>query len=232
MKVCLRVVLSAALYLAVTSLAFGADDGFLFIVNGVPGRAITAYHDPSLPVDVLLNNTVCALRGADFGNVYGPLALPAGQYDIKISLANVFVPCSNPALSETSITVQAGRNTTAITALDQTGKPTLLTFSNNLSAVAANNSRIILSNAADAPQLQFTFQAGSQKYTYDVNPGQKVVATIPAGAYDVAVEANGTVLVPSQPLPLPSMSAVLVYSVGSASNNSVVLVTKTIRDVF
>jgi len=232
MKSSMRVVLSfAALYFALSSLAF-AGDGYLFVANGIPGRAVSRFRDPNLPIDVLVNGDLCVFRDLDFANINGPLALPAGQYDVKISSANAFVPCSNTAIAEGSITIEAGQNLTAISALDQNGKPTLLTFTNNLTPVAANDARVILANAADAPQLQFTFQAGSQKYMYNVNPGQKMVATIPAGAYDIEVEANGTVVVPSQPLPLPSLSAVLVYSVGSASNNSVVLITKTIKDVF
>jgi len=234
MKIHMRVVLSLfALYLSVGTLAFAADDAYLYIVHGIPGRDISASLDPSFPIDILLNDDVCVERGTTFGVVVGPLTLPAGQSDIKISPANSFVPCSNSPLVETNVALKAGDDVSAIAALDDKGHPTILTFVNDFKSVAENNARIALTNAADAPELQIILElvGGRQKYTYNVNPGKTVVATLPSDPYNIEVESNGTVLVPLQPLTLPSLSTTLVYAVGTASNGSVTLVTKTVKDV-
>jgi len=234
MKVCTRVVLSLTVVcLALSTLTFAADDAYLFIVHGIPGRDVAASLDPTLPVDVLLNDDVCAERGITFGTTVGPLALPPGQYDLKISPANVFVPCGNEPLAETNVAAEAGRNVTAIAALDGNGKPTVLTFANDFTSVAENQSRIVLSNTADAPEVQITLQVvnGNEKYTYNVSRGKKVVATLPANAYTIQVAANGTVAIPAEPLTLPSVSATLIYTVGRSSNGSLQLVTKTVKDV-
>jgi hypothetical protein len=221
------------LCLALSTLMFAAEDAHLYIVHGIPGRDVGASVDPSLPVDVLLNDDVCVERGTTFGIVSGPLSVPAGQYDLKISPANSLLPCSNPALIDSSVAVKSGESVSAIAALDEKGHPTVLTFVNNFAPVAEGKARIILTNAGDAPVLQVTLQSitSKQKFTYTVNPGGKTVATLPADNYDIEVESNGTVLVPLQPLTLPSLSATLVYAVGSASNGALGLVTKTVKNV-
>ena len=234
MKVRTRVVSSlAVLCLALSPLTFAADDAYLYIVHGIPGRDIASSLDPTLPVDVLLNDDLCIERGTTFGVAVGPLALAAGQYDLKISAANLFVPCSNSPIVETNVSLKAGENVTAAAALDEKGRPTVLTFVNDFSKVAESKARIVLTNAADAPVLQVILQVinSDQKYTYNVNPGKKVVATVPADAYTIEVEANGTVLIPAQPLTLPSVSATLVYAVGRAGNGSLALVIRMVRDV-
>ena len=234
MKFGMRVVCSlAALYLALSTLAFAGDDAHLYIVHGIPGRDVSASLDPTLPVDVLLNDDVCSERGITFGAVVGPLTLPPGQYDVKISPANPFVPCSNSALVESDVALKAGENVSAVAALDAKGQPAILTFGNNFSSVTEGDARIILSNAADAPVLQVILEVvgSNQKFTYNVNPGKTVVAVLPANPYTIEVESNGSVLIPLQPLTLPSLSATLVYATGTASNGSLTLVTKTVKDV-
>ncbi len=234
MKFSMRVVFSlTALYLALSALAFAGDDAHLYIVHGIPGRDVSASLDPTLPVDVLLNDDVCTERGIAFGAVVGPLTLPPGQYNLKISPANPFVPCSNSPLVDSNVTLKAGQNLSAVAALDDKGQPTVFTFENNLASVAEGRARIILTNAADAPVLQVILEVvgSNQKYTYNVSPGKTIVATLPADPYTIQVESNGTILIPFQPLTLPSVSAILIYTTGLASNGSLTLVTKTVKDV-
>ena len=82
--------------------------------------------------------------------------------------------------------------------------------------------------------LQVTLQSVTtkQKFIYIVNSGGRPVAALPADVYSIEVESNGTVLVPPQILNLPSLCATLIYAVGSASNGSLGLLTKTVKDVF
>src|SRR5271165_2881293 len=100
------------LCLALCAAGFAASDASLYVVHGIPGRDVAATLNPSLPVDVLLNDDVCYFKGLIFGSSSGPLTLPAGNYDIKISSANSLAPCTNPVLAETSAVLSPGSATT------------------------------------------------------------------------------------------------------------------------
>jgi hypothetical protein len=76
---------SIVLCLVFSTLTFAADDAYLYIVHGLPGRDVAASFDPTLPADVLLNDDVCGERGTTFGAVIGPLALPPGQYNLRLA---------------------------------------------------------------------------------------------------------------------------------------------------
>jgi hypothetical protein len=233
MKVRTRVVSLTVLCFALSALTFATDNSHLFIVHGIPGRDVAAHLDPTLPLDVLLNNDLCIERGITFGAMLGPLALAPGEYNLKVSQADLLVPCSGSPIAETNVSIVEDQNVSAVFALDEKGQPAIFSFANDLASVTQNNARIILTNTANAPELQITLQVvnSQQKYTYNVNPGKQVIASVPAGAYTIEVQANSTVLVPAQPLTLPSLSVNVVYAVGSASNGSLGLVTKTVKDV-
>jgi hypothetical protein len=235
MKVRTQAVLSlVVLCLAFSSQLFAADDAYLFIVHGIPGRDIAANIEPTLPVDVLINDDLCTERGLTFGSMVGPLRVPAGDYNIKVLQADLLVPCSGESIAEANITLKEGQNMTAVATLDEKGQPTVSTYLDDFSTVASGDARVILTNSADSPEVQVILQVvnSQQKYTYNVNPGKEVVATVPANAYTIEVESeSGTVLIPPQPLTLFPVSATLVYSTGEASNGSLALVTRTVKDV-
>jgi hypothetical protein len=234
MRIRIGAVLSlTALCLALSPLSFAAGDAYIYFVHGIPGRDVATNLDPNFPVDVLLNDDLCIERQITFGAIIGPLALPAGAYDVKVSPANLFVPCSNTPIAETTVTLKADEDVTVLTALNTKGQPAILNLANNLSEISADQARIVLTNAADAPALQVTVQLvnSSQQYNYTVNPGQKVLASLPAGDYTIEVQANSTVLVPAEPVVLASLSDNLIYAVGESSNGSVMLIIKTVRNV-
>jgi hypothetical protein len=234
MRIRIGAVLSlTALCLALSPLSFAAGDAYIYFVHGIPGRDVAANLDPNFPVDVLLNDDLCIERQITFGAIIGPLALPAGAYDVKVSPANLFVPCSNAPVVQSTVTLKADEDVTVLTALDVKGQPAILDLPNNLSDISAGQARIVLTNAADAPAIQVTVELvnSSQQYNYTVNPGKNVVASLSAGSYTIQVQAGSSILVPAQPLFLPSLSDSLIYAVGEASNGSVMLITKTIRNV-
>jgi hypothetical protein len=68
-------------------------------------------------------------------------------------------------------------------------------------------------------------------YTYTVQPGALLDVTLPADTYTAEVNQGTTTLVPSTTVVLSSQSAALLYAIGEVSNNTVSLVTKTIKDV-
>ena len=83
----------AALFLLMSAPSFAADNTYLYIVHGIPSRDVAAILNPVWPVDISLSGE-CYVRGLAFGNTSGPLTIPAGRVEVKVSFANSPLPCS------------------------------------------------------------------------------------------------------------------------------------------
>jgi hypothetical protein len=223
----------ALLCAAMSTAALASDNAYLYLVQGIPGLDYSPTTDPQFPVDVLLNDEVCYVHGLAFGTIDGPLTFAPGTYDVKISVANSLAPCSNSPIVDGSVSLVGGKNVSAVLALDSTGAPTLLTLGNNFTEVTANNARILFALAADAPASQVVFENTStlKTYTYTANPSQLLDENLPAANYTVTVTAGTTTLVPSTGIALSSQSVTMLFALGEASNNTVTLETKTIKNV-
>jgi hypothetical protein len=234
MKNRIRLVLGLAiLCAAMSTAALASDNAYLYLVHGVPGRDHAAGTDPEFPVDVLINDEVCYLRGLTFGSIQGPLTLVPGTYDIKISVANALAPCSNSPIVDSMVTLESGKNVSAVFTLGSGATPKLVTFTNNLAAVNPNNGRILFALAADSASVQVILENSSTKklYVYSVNPGALLDVTLPSGIYTIEVNEGTTTVIPSTTVFLDSQSATLLYAIGEASNNTLTMETKTVRDV-
>jgi hypothetical protein len=234
MKNCIRLALALAILCPGLSTAmFAADNAYLYLLQGIPGRDISATADPEYPVDVLLNDDVCYQRGLAYGIISGPLTLAPGSYDVKISVADSLLPCSNTPFVTSTISLEAGKSVSAVVALGKSGAPTLLTFTNNFAPVTASLGRVQLANAADASAIQVILQNRTtmKVYTYTVNPGAVLDVNLPADSYNVEINEGTTTLVPSTTVDLYPQSVLLVYAVGQASNQTVDLESKSVRNV-
>jgi hypothetical protein len=231
MKKNTRTIFALALLCAAMSTASLASS--LYIVQGIPGRDFAEATDPAFPVDILLNDEVCYVHGLVFGTISGPLTFFPGTHNIKVSMANTLAPCSETPLIESTVTVDARQDLSAVITLDPNGKPALVTFVNNLTPVAAGMGRFLLAQAADASTLQITLQntVTNKVYKYTVKPGALLDATLPAGNYVASISEGTTTLVTASPIQLSSQSATLAYTIGQAANNTVELVNRSIRDV-
>jgi len=230
-----------ALCLTLGAVGFAADatppDASLYVVHGIPGRVVSADVNPGFPVDVLLNDQVCTIHGLAFTGSIGPLTLPPGDYDIKISPANTLAPCTNSPQVETTVKLPAGGAATGALALSN-GTPALLTFADNLKTVTAGQGRVIIANAADAgtldlalTSLPITKTSKTRKFT--LAPGAETTLELPIGGYSlVATASGGTTPLVTGIVIFDNQSTELVYFVGSPTDNSVTLVTRLIRDVF
>jgi len=225
------------LCLALCAAGFAASDASLYVVHGIPGRDVAATLNPSLPVDVLLNDDVCYFKGLIFGSSSGPLTLPAGNYDIKISSANSLAPCTNPVLAETSAVLSPGSATTVVAALNANGAPALLSLNDNLNPVKAGYARFTFAHAADANTLQITLTQELVKNpkprTFTINSGQEVIVDLPVGTYSLqATVSGGTTPFLSETVFASNQSVEWMYFVGAASNSSLSVVSRLTRDVF
>ena len=230
----IRYTLALALLCAALTTAMSAsENAYMYLVQGVPGRDYSATTDPQFPVDVLINDETCNLRGLTYGAIQGPLTFVPGTYDVKISVANSLAPCSNAPIVDSSVTLESGKTVSAVFALNGSGAPALLTFTNNFSTIAANNARFLFALAADSSTVQVVFQNTTTKtqYTYSVKADALLVATLPSGNYTVEINQGTTTLVPSTSVDLFSQSATLLFATGEASNNTVNLQIKTVKDV-
>jgi hypothetical protein len=218
---------------AMSTAALASENAYLYLVQGIPGLDYSTTTDPQFPVDVLINDETCAIHGLGFGTINGPMTFVPGSYDIKISVANTLAPCSETPIVDSTVTLDGGENMSAVLALSSSGTPALDTFKNLFSPVTAGYARISFALAADSAAVQVVFQNTStqQKYTYTANPGVLLDESLPAGDYTVSVSQGTTTLVASVPVNLYDQSVTLLFATGEASNNTVTLQTKTVRNV-
>ena len=232
-----RVVMQlASLCFVLVAYGFAADDAYLYIVHGIPGRDIAENLNPGFPIDVLVNGESCLERGLAFGSTSGPLSFSPGTYDVQISEANTLAPCTNPSIITAKVALPAGANVTAVAAISG-GEPTLLQFADNLTPVTPGYARFVLVQSADAGALQATLTQLDVKdpktFTVTVSPGKQQGINVPDGTYLVQVTASGsTTVLATEQIDLADQSVNFAYAVGEASNGSVGLINKIVRDVF
>ncbi len=231
MKACLR--LAFALVLICAAMSTAALASSMYLVQGIAGRNYAAATDPAFPVDVLFNDENCSQHGLPLGGVVGPVTFFPGTYNVKISMANTLAPCSNSPLIDSEVTIDARSDISVVAALNDAGAPTLLTFTNTLTPVAANVGRVLFAHAADAPPVQVVLKnlTTMKTYTYTVNPGKLLDVNLPADNYSVAVNQGTTSLVAPANITLFSQSVNLLYGIGQSKNSTVVLETRILRDV-
>jgi len=83
-----RAVLQLALWFALGACSFAANNAYLYVVHGIPGRDIADNLNPGLPIDILVNGESCLVRGLTFSNTSGPFTFSPGLYDVQIGWAN------------------------------------------------------------------------------------------------------------------------------------------------
>jgi len=235
MRLRTRVFLQLATLCFLAAYGFAADDAYLYIVHGIPGRDVAANANPGFPVDVLISG-VCQTRGLAFGTIDGPLTFAPGTYEVQLSPANTLAPCTNPTIIDSQVTLAAGASVSAVASIS-TGQPAFLDFTDNLLPVPAGNARFVLAHAADAGELLATLTPvgveNPKPFTLTVDAGKEGTINVPAGIYLVEVSVAGsTTASASETISLANQSAAFSYAAGEAANNSLGLVNKTVPLVF
>jgi hypothetical protein len=205
----------AALPLVVLAMTVGSvvsayADATVYVVHGIP----------DVPVDIAVNGD-CTLENFMFGDQAGPLMLPAGDYQITISLANEMDPCMGDVVLDVTVPFMDGENVTVIAYLDEMGDPTAGKFMNDFSRTDPGTARIMLHHTAAAPMVDVAvnrdmdamfsaaiedFANGDQVVT-SLRPGEWYVWLAAAGSTDTAF---GPQLVQFKPF-----TTFRVYAVGS-----------------
>lgn len=198
-----------------------------FALTGVASAAnVTVVHGvPDLTVDVYVNGEI-ALESFEFGTVTDPIELPAGDYEIEIRAAGEPAD-SEPALSG-SATVAEDTNASIVAHLDADGNPILSVFANDVSPIAAGESRVTVRHTAAAPAVDVL--ANDSVLIADLANPDEASADVAAGTYTVAVAAAGTtdpVLGPTD-LTLTAGTSTIIYAVGSLEAGTLQLLAQEI----
>lgn len=196
--------------------AHAADDAHVSILHGVPGATVDVYVNG----DELLS---------DFepGTLTDPVALPGGDYDLKVVAAGDGAD-GDAIMEANGVTVPAGANITVVAHLDGDGNPVLTPFVNDTSSIAAGEGRLTVRHTAAAPAVDV--RANGDVAFADLENGGEASADLPAGTVSADVVLAGTDTVAIGPADVDVAEGVhtIVYAWGSAEDKNLQLAVQTI----
>ncbi|ADX71574.1 DUF4397 domain-containing protein [Pseudarthrobacter phenanthrenivorans] len=192
-------------------------DAQLSVLHGVPG----------LTVDVWVNGDR-TLDDFTPGTLAGPLALPAGAYELAITASDA-ADASAAVIGPVSVTLAANGNYTAVANLDAAGNPTANLFTNDVSQIEAGKGKLTVRHTAAAPAVD-VLAGGSAVISNLANPNEQTL-TLDPGTISAAVAATGTtapVIGPAD-VTVAEGTHTVVYAWGSLANNNLQLAVQTIE---
>ncbi len=213
----------------------------LVLPFGVVGLAAAPAYAADATVSVL--HAIPEGSGADVVDVYAgdamlidnftpgsleTLTVPEGTYDLAV-FADGEGPGNGTAVLEAAgVEVPGGANATVTANLDADGNPALNVYVNDISEVAAGESRLTVRHIAAAPAVDVRAD-GAVIIENLVNPDEAIVA-VPAGSYsaDVVLAGTDTVALGPADLSLAEGTNTIVYAWGSAEAGNLALATQVI----
>lgn len=213
----LAVGMIAALGLALPAGAATSDSAQLSVLHGIPDT----------PVDVYVNGEL-TLDDFQPGDLAGPLALPAGDYEVAITAPDA-ADASAPVLGPATLTLAAGMNYTAVAHLTEAGEPGLNLFTNDISTTAPGQGRLTVRHVAAAPAVD-VLAGGSPVIEALTNPNEATL-NLPAGTVSASVALAGT----TDPVLGPTDVAIgegvhtILYAWGSAEDGNLAIAAQTIE---
>jgi hypothetical protein len=218
--------------LALLSTASASDSASVRVAHGIPGQDLGA--NPALPVDVLVNDSICLLEGFTFGEFAGPVDLAPGTYNIKISLASS-PACSGTPVIEGDVPFGAGEDATVIAHLSEAGDPTASKFTNDLSRTGSVKSRLTVHHTAAAPTVDVEVRRpsrfGRTLNIDDFSHGDQASAQAWPGRWKVSISPAGSSDPVFGPAPFNAkpFRTYLIYAVGSVDTGSFTLLVEPVR---
>lgn len=183
--------------------------------------AMSVFHGvPGLTADIYANGKEL-LSDAKPGMLTAPRSLDAGTYDITVFKAGAD-PDSKP-LIEKKVDVSAGSNATVVAHLSAEGSPRLDAYTNDVSRVPADRSRLTVRHVAAAPAVNVRVD-GKTVIKGLENP-REAKAEVPAGTATADVVRAGTsdVVIGPADLNLKEGTSNIVYAWGSADDKNLAL---------
>lgn len=211
---------------AVLALALALMPATAALAQTTEGEVIVVHGVPDLAVDIYVNGDL-TFENSEFGDVFGPLALPEGTYDIEVYAAGADPDADEPALSG-SADLPAGAVATIAAHLQEGGTPTLGVFVENNSATDAGNARVTARHLADFGAVD-VLANDSALFEGVTNPNGGDV-DVPADTYNVKITAAGdpaTVAFDAD-VPLAEGTNTIAYAIGSVGGGSFTVATAAI----
>ena len=206
----------AALSVGIPANAATNSNAVLSVLHGIPDT----------PVDVYVNG---ALTLDDFqpGDLAGPLDLPAGDYEVALTATDA-ADDSSPVLGPVTLTLDAGKNYTAVAHLNESGSPTVTPYVNDTSKLSAGQARLTVRHDAAAPAVDV--RAGGKPVFKSLANPDEAKADLPAGTVkaDVVLAGTSTVAIGPADVSLEEGTNTIVYAWGSATDKNLKLAVQTI----
>lgn len=190
------------------------------------GEVIVVHGVPELAVDIYVNGDL-TFENSEFGDVFGPLALAEGSYDIEIYATGADPEADDPALAG-SADLPAGAVATIAAYLQEGGSPTLGVFVEDNSSTDAGNARVTARHLADFGAVDILANDGA--VFEGVTNGQGGDVDVPADTYNIKITAAGdaeTVAFDAD-VPLAEGTNTIAYAIGSVGGGSFQVVTALI----
>jgi len=156
------------------------------------------------------------------------LTVPEGTYDLAVFADGETPEDGTAVLEAAGVEVPGGANATVTANLDADGNPALNVYVNDISEVAAGESRLTVRHVAAAPAVDVRAD-GAVIIENLVNPDEAIVA-VPAGDYsaDVVLQGTDTVAIGPADLSLAEGTNTIVYAWGSAEAGNLALAVQVI----
>lgn len=187
------------------------------LINGIP--------DSSMDVEFATGDSI---SGFAFRDTYDLSSLAGSTVGVVISAAG-----SDETLLEVDrLVLPASGNVSVLLHLKVDGSPSLSTFENDLSAVGAGQSRLVIRHLAAAPpvdvlaagEVVFEGLGNGQERSADLGAGEVSATLVPSGE-------DGPVIIGPADLPLVEGDMMIVYGLGSFDEDTMTVITETITDL-
>ncbi|MET0144045.1 MAG: DUF4397 domain-containing protein [Ilumatobacteraceae bacterium] len=181
--------------------------GTIRVVHGLRGLVADIYLDGTLVLP-----TFQPERATD------PLSIPAGDHLVEIRSAGA-ASTETPLLTQT-VTVPAGFQGSLVAHLGADGNPTLTAYADDLTAVPAGESRLVVRHTAAAEDVAVLL---NQQATFDdVEAETEASSIVGAGPYEVSVTglAGGAPLAAPQNVQYADGTANFMYLIGSQADGT------------
>jgi hypothetical protein len=192
--------------------------GFVTVVHGLRG----------VVADVYVDNTLL-LPAFQPERVTDPVAVPAGEHHVDIRVTGKAADA--PPDVSADVNVQADARQSVVAHLNAAGSPTITAYFDDMSPVAAGQTRAVVRHTAAAPAVdvgldQTVVASGLTE------PGS-TTAVVPPATYEVSVWQAGTQspLAAPQPATLTEGAATVMYLIGSAQTNTLSWVAEQIPNL-
>lgn len=203
---------------ALLAMALAVVPATAALAQSTEGEVIVVHGVPDLAVDIYVNGDL-TFESSEFGDVFGPLSLPEGSYDIEVYAAGADPSSETPALAG-SADLPAGAVATIAAYLQEGGTPTLGVFVENNSATAAGEARITARHLADFGAVDVL--ANDSTVWEGVSNGSGADTDVPADSYNIKITAAGdpSTVAFDQALALADGTNTIAYAIGSVSGGS------------